>query len=196
MSSIFARSMGEDFARLHPQLQDYFDQPGGVRGEGVFDEAGSRLRWLAPVWRVLARFGLLFPEYGTGVPFTVSILPLSRDRVATTRRLQFVTGSRQISDETHFVGGRLVDVHARGRILVRMLPRVLDDGSLTMTAEATRLRVASVLLKVPTVPLTLTQRWDQASGSFRIDVRLRLPLLGEVFAYRGSFRLTQGEPTA
>lgn len=188
-ASIFRRALGDDFARLHPQLQHYFDPPDGVTGEGIFDEAGSRLRWLSPVWRMLARFGLLFPEYGTGVPFTVRMVPLASDRVATTRSLRFATGAREVSDETHLVAGRLIDVHARGRILVHMLPRVLDDGSLVMTAAATRLRVASVLLRVPTVPITLTQRWDEARQQFRIDVSLRLPLLGEVFGYRGSFPL-------
>lgn len=187
-ASIFRRALGGDFARLHPQLQHYFGQPDGVRGEGVFDEAGSRLRWLAPAWWLLARFGLLFPDYGRGVPFSVSIVPLSADRVATRRTLRFPGGERVVSDETHFVRGRLVDVHAHGRILVHMLPRVLDDGSLAMTAESTRLRVASVLLRVPTVPLTLSQRWDQEREVFRIAVSLRLPMLGEVFGYRGSFR--------
>ncbi|MEX1078096.1 MAG: DUF4166 domain-containing protein [Homoserinimonas sp.] len=189
-ASIFRLALGDDFERMHPQLQRYFDQPGGVRGSGVFDEAGSRLRWLAPVWRMLAGFGLLFPEYGTGVPFTVSIVPLSPGRVATSRRLQFPGAQRVMSDETHLVAGRLVDVHAGGRILVRMLPRVLEDGSLVMTAGATRLRVASVLLPVPTVPLSVSQRWDEARESFSIEVRLRLPLLGELFGYRGSFRVT------
>lgn len=189
-ASIFRRALGDDFSRLHPQLQRYFDPPGGgVRGEGVFEEAGSRLRWLAPGWRVLAGFGLLFPEYGTGVPFTVSLVPLSPGRVATTRRLQFPDVPRVITDETHLVAGRLIDVHARGRILVHMVPRVLGDGSLRMTAAATRLRVASALIPMPTVPITLVQRWDDARQLFVIEVRLRLPLLGEVFGYRGTFRL-------
>lgn len=189
-ASIFRRALGDDFARLHPQLQRYFDPPDGARGEGVFDEAGSRLRWLVPMWRMLARFGLLFPDYGTNVPFTVRMVPLSPGRVATTRRLQFPAGEREVADETHLVSGRLVDVHARGRLLVHMHPEVLDDGSLAMTARQTRLRVASVLVWVPAVPVTLTQRWDETGQCFHIDVRVRMPLLGEVFGYRGSFRLT------
>ena len=192
-ASIFRRALGDDFDRLHPELQHYFDPPDEVSGEGIFDEAGSRLRWLSPVWRMLAGLGLLFPEHGTGVPFSVSIVPLSPGRVATTRTLQFPDVQRVISDETHLVAGRLIDVHARGRILVHMVPDVLGDGSLVMTAAATRLRVASVLLRVPTVPITLTQRWDDERQAFRIAVSLRLPVLGEVFGYRGSFRLTYPE---
>lgn len=188
-ASIFRRALGDDFERMHPQLQRYFDQPGGVHGSGVFDETGSRFRRLLPVWRMLAGFGLLFPEYGTDVPFTVSITPISPHRIATSRRLQFASGERVMSDETHLVAGRLIDVHAGGRVLVRMLPRVLEDGSLAMAAGATRLRVASVLLPVPTVPLSVSQRWDEARESFCIDVRLRLPLLGEIFGYRGHFRV-------
>ncbi len=185
--TIFQRALGEDFTRLHPQLQRHFGSP-SVSAEGVFAEVGARQHWLRPMWRMLARAGLLLPEHGTAVPFTVSIDPISPDRVATVRRIRFPGAERIMADETHLVRGRLVDVHARGRILVRMLPRVLEDGSLRMSASATRLRVASVLWWVPTVPITVMQGWDEREQTHRIDVSVRVPLLGEVFGYRGTFR--------
>jgi hypothetical protein len=188
--SIYRRALGDQFERMHPQLQRFFGQPGGVHATGVFDEVGSRVRWLKPLWRMLASFGLLLPEYGRGVPFGVSIVPLSTGLVATTRTLLFPAGVRELSDETHLVAGRLIDVHAGGRVLVHMRAFVPPDGSLRLVAGATRLRVASVLIRMPTVPVTLSQRWDEAGQQFHITVQVRLPLLGEVFGYRGTFRLS------
>lgn len=185
--SLYRDALGDDFELLHPQLRRFFGSA-PVRAEGVFDEVGVHHRWLVPVFRALARVGLLFADHDTGVPFRVSIEQLSAHRLATERRIRFPRGERVMADETHLVGGRIVDVHAGGRILVRMEPRVLDGGSLRMVATATRLRVASVLLWVPTVPITVTQRWDDTERSQHIDASVRLPLLGEVFGYRGTFR--------
>ena len=52
---IYEQAMGAGFARLQPELQDYFSlAPGsgtyGV-GEGVFDVVGCRQQWLRPLLR-------------------------------------------------------------------------------------------------------------------------------------------------
>ena len=62
---IYERALGSDFARLQPELQEYFSlAPGsghyGV-GEGVFDVVGCRQQWLRPLLRLTSRRGGVLP---------------------------------------------------------------------------------------------------------------------------------------
>lgn len=184
--SIYERALGADFARLHPQLRRFFGTH-TVSASGTFAEAGSRLAWLRPVLRVTARFGLLFPEFGRQVPFTIEVSPVSDAAVATVRHLRFSTGIRTMADRTTLVAGRLVDVHARGRLLVEMSARATDGGDLELRSGRARLRLGRALIPVPAPAVLLTQTYDDARAEFTIDVSMRMPVLGEVFAYRGRF---------
>ena len=186
--TIFERGIGHDFVRLHPRLQSYFGHTGPIRAEGVFDEAGSRIRIGTPVLWVMSKLGLLFPEYGRGVPFTITITPQGPNAVTTVRRLRFPGRVRIMSDRTVWMAGRLVDVHARGLIRVSMRSEVNDDGSLTLAADQARLCLGRSVFRLPPVPVILNQSWDEDEQLYRIDVSIGMPLIGEVFAYRGAFR--------
>lgn len=187
--TIYERALGADFALLRPELQRFFATH-TVAATGTFTEAGSRLVWLRPLLRISARFGLLFPEFGRRVPFTIEVSPISDAAVATVRRLRFSTGIRTMADRTTLVAGRLVDVHARGRLLVEMSAHATPDGWLQLRSGRARLRLGGALIPVPAPAVLLTQTYDDARGDFTIDVSMRMPVLGEVFAYRGRFVTT------
>lgn len=184
--SIYARALGADFARLHPELQRFFSTD-TVTASGTFAEAGSRLALMRPLLGITARFGLLFPEFGREVPFTIEVSPVSDAAVATVRRLRFATGIRTMADRTTLVAGRLVDVHARGRLLVEMTVTATPEGALRARSGRARLRLGRALIPVPAPAVQLTQTYDEARAEFTIDVSMRVPGVGEVFAYRGRF---------
>ena len=187
--AIFRRALGDDFARLSPQLQEYFGAVGPVEAVGVFDEVGPRQPWLQPLWRFLERHGMLFAEYGTDVPFEVSLLPVSRNTISTLRRIHFDRNvERVVADTTREYDGRLIDAHARGRLLVEMVPRVLD-GDFTLRSGRARLKLGAFTIPVPSPAVRLRQSYDERRARYTIDLSVRVPLLGEVFGYRGTFTL-------
>lgn len=189
--AIFRRALGADFARLHPQLQVYFGSVGPVEASGTFFEAGSRLRWLRPLWEALAKRGMLFAEYGRDVPFTVSLLPVSENTVSTLRRIRFNHRTeRVVADTTRYSRGRLVDAHARGRLLVEMRPSVDEHGAFTLRSGRARLKLGRFAVPVPSPRVVLRQGYDDRRAAFTIDVSVRVPLVGEVFGYRGIFTLS------
>lgn len=214
--SVYEQVLGAEVASLHPQLRRYFGRvPAGFvgRGEGVYAWAGPRHRALWPAFAWLAWRQVLFPERGREVPFTVLNTPAGGGGLAGRREFAFPRVTRVMVDtmsaEPDSDGTmRLVDRLGRRRGLeVELALRVHDGGLrmrstrlwLRMRLPAPRARVAAPVrvapVRVVRVPLprlvtmTLDERaHPHGDGRQCVDVRLRAPLLGDVFRYVGEFR--------
>jgi hypothetical protein len=192
IESVYQRVLGDEFASLAPELRAYFAAPpeGSVgRGHGVFETAGSRYRWLSPVFAVLARHRILFPELGRDVPFTVTNIPGPGDGLSSRREFHFPGGDRVMQDTMHVIDGRLHDfLGRRGGLEVRLGVTVGPNGGLRMLSDGVWLHLAGLRLPLPALlaaRVVLDESW--VDGRQRVDVRMRHPLLGEVFRYAGTF---------
>ncbi|QEE62275.1 DUF4166 domain-containing protein [Salinibacterium sp. dk2585] len=185
-ASVYARALGERFGMLHPELQRWFGSTAAVRASGIFDEAGSRHRWLRPVLGVTAKFGILMSEHGRHVPFEVEMAPVGASTIATRRVLHFARTDRILSDTTRVARGRLIDSFAGGRLQVEMVPDVAEGALIVHSARA-RLMLGRYPLPVPTPRVRLRHAWDADAAQHTIDVAVTVPVLGEVFGYRGHF---------
>ena len=208
--SVYERALGERFAGLDPQLRAYFGriaQGCAGAGQGVFHEAGLRAGWLRPVFVVLGRWHIAFAERGTDVPFTVRNVPTPDGALTARRAFQFAGATREMRDTMRVVGDRIVDsIGPRGRFEVEF---ELDavEGGLTMESRRIAVRLGRLRLSVPPiVKIRLWERvWSEGSRRFvsslrsslndrgaaahtqHVDVRITVPLLGEVYGYRGTF---------
>ena len=184
--SVYQRVLGSALSSLRPELRGYFTTTSVGIGEGVFSVAGSRYRILRPLLAFLAWRGVLFPEYATDVPFSITNTPLPDGSLHAVRTFNFPGRSRPLVDTMRVIDGRLHDyLGKRGGLEVRMLVE-LSDGDLRMSSE--RLWLHLLGLRIPLPPLasvTVDESWT-ADGQ-HVDVRLRMPLLGEWFRYAGSF---------
>jgi hypothetical protein len=109
---VYQRVLGEDFASLNKQLQSYFGALplGSVgTGRGTYDVAGSRLRVLRPLFAVMAKRHVLFPELEDDVPFVVTNTPGSDGRLSASRSFEFRRQTRVMEDTMSVVNGQLVD---------------------------------------------------------------------------------------
>lgn len=190
-TSVYQRVLGAQFDELAPQLREYLALPGDGQvgfGTGTFEVAGSRKRWLRPVFAVLARQRLVFPEFGRNVPFTITTVPGPGDGLSAGREFQFPGRVRQIEDTLHVIDGQLHDFVGRGRSLeVRLRVRVVDGG-LSMISDAAWLHLGPLRVPVPAIfgaKIVLSQRWT--GDAHRIEVHLSNPLLGDIFEYAGHF---------
>jgi hypothetical protein len=185
-ASVYARALGERFGALHPELRRWFGSTGTVRASGTFEQAGSPIPLLRPVLAVTARFGMLFPEHGSGVAFDATMQPSGASSLATRRVLHFPSGDRVLADTTRVARGRLIDAHARGLLQVEMIPDVAAGALVAHSARA-RLMVGRYPLPVPSPRVELRHAWDDVRERHTIDVSVRLPILGEIFGYHGHF---------
>lgn len=208
---IYEQAMGAGFARLQPELQDYFSlAPGSGRygvGEGVFDVVGCRQRWLRPLLRLTAGEQAFFPEYGERVPFRIEnhahLDPFGRSSLTARREIFFPDCTRVFQDTTSVSssapagsGGpaRLVDYVGRYRRLVTDLNlSATTEGRLRGVSEASRLFLGPLRLPLPAsldAKAYAEQWWDPADGDHgrhRIQVKVIQPQVGLVLVYAGSF---------
>lgn len=187
--SVYQRALGARFAELDPGLLTYFSLPPaghvGV-GEGVYEVAGSRHRWLRPVFAYLGRRQVLFPERGHDIRFRVVNRPLDDGTLAAERLFVFPKRDRVLVDRIDVAGGVLRDrLGRRGGLEVELVPDVVAGG-LRMSSRRQWVRLRRLRVRIPAVVrVTLDERAE--GGRQRVDVRLTAPVLGEVFRYAGTF---------
>jgi len=190
--SVYQRVLGDEFESLAPELRAYFSAPPADsvgRGFGVFEVAGSRQRWLAPLFAVLAWRRILFPELARDVPFTVTNIPGPGEGLSSRREFHFPGRERVMQDTMHVVDGRLHDfLGRRGGLEVRLAVTVSANGSLRMLSDRAWLHLRGLRLPLTALlsaRVVLDESW--VDGHQRVDVRMLHPLLGEIFRYAGTF---------
>ncbi|MEQ1736770.1 MAG: DUF4166 domain-containing protein [Rhodoglobus sp.] len=195
MPSVYERVLGDRFEQLDPRLRAYLGSPGSGavgRGEGVYEVAGSRHRWLWPGLAWLAWRRVLFPEYGHGIPFTV-VNTHGVDTLSARREFAFPRRTRVMEDRMSVVDGALHDrLGRRGGLEVEFALEVVDGG-LQMRSRRQWLHLGLVRFRMPgLVRVALAE--TAVNGAQRVDVRMTAPLLGEVFRYAGSFSYVVSSP--
>ena len=197
--SVYRVLLGDRVDLLQPQLSNYVD--GAVRGDagvgrGAYEFAGPSKRWLAPLFTLATRTNALFGERGSNVGLTVVNVPHSdrRGRVclSSTRSFAFPGVTRTMED-TMLAGrdGLLHDFLGRRRFLeVSLRLGLSSQGWLRMRSVGTWVWIGRLRVPLPRIfsaRVDLTERWDSATASQKVDVTLTHPVLGRVFEYRGSF---------
>ncbi|TQJ30549.1 DUF4166 domain-containing protein [Microbacterium sp. SLBN-146] len=188
-TSVYERVLGPRFGDLDPRLTDYFGAlPPGTEGvgHGTFAAAGLRRRGLWPVFAVLARLHILFPEYERDVAFTVVNTGDAQGALRGIRSFHLRDRTRTMQDMMAARGDRIVDRIGRGGLLEATFRLDVEDGGLRMTSEHLALRIGRLRFPLPRfATVTVDEAWRDSRQ--HVDVRVRMPLLGDVFAYAGSF---------
>jgi hypothetical protein len=185
--SVYERVLGDNIDRLAPELRAYFSGTRGVGvGSGVFEVAGSRLRFLRPLLAYLAWRRILFPEYARDVPFEITNTPTPDGGLDAVRMFHFPRRDRPLEDTMRVVDGRLHDfLGTRRRFEVRLALTIVD-GLLEMRSDRQWLHLLGARMRLPSfATVTVSESW--LDGRQHVDVRLRSPILGEWFRYAGSF---------
>lgn len=191
-TSVYEQVLGARFRELDPALKAYFGPlPPGTEGvcHGTFTVAGLRRPALRPVFALLARLGILFPEYERDVAFTVVNVADPQGALRGIRSFHLRDRTRVLRDSMTASGDRIVDRIGIGGLLEATFALDVEAGGVRMTSE--RLAVHIGRLRVP-LPRFATVTIDEAwrDGRQHVDVRMRMPLLGDVFGYTGSFTYT------
>ncbi|MHA7262530.1 DUF4166 domain-containing protein [Arthrobacter sp. TMN-37] len=196
MRSIYQEVLGRDFDRLQPELREYFGLHAGSGlagvGTGVFDVAGCPAWFARPAFRLTALDNAFFPEYGTGVPFTIAnyphVDPFGRPALTARRVIRFSTADRVFEDTTALQDGRLTDyVGSRRRMATALACSVTPEGHMRMLSTRTRV-FAGIRLPLPDAlgaRAYMEQWWD--GQRFRIQTRVVHRQLGTLLVYAGAF---------
>lgn len=199
---MFARELGDDFARLHPMLRRRF----GVGLEAGYACIGrgtmTRIRrgpwWTVPFLQIGRLRNILVPDVGDDVPFTIENYPyrdrLGRETVTFVREYD-IRGRMRRFDATMIFSARrggIVDYLGTHQHLAVDLRLVVEaDGSLHLTTDAQRFYAGPLGFRFPMLfsgRADLRESFDDATGEFRIRLEVRNRVFGFLFGYEGAFR--------
>lgn len=194
MPSVYERVLGGRIEQLDPQLRRYFGAPasGAVgRGDGVYEVAGSRHRWLWPVLAWMAWRRVLFPEYGHSIPFTIVNTTNADGTLSARREFAFPRWTRIMEDTMSVVDGALHDrLGRRGGLEVEFALDIVEGG-LHMRSRRQWQHLGPMRFRMPgLVRVSLAETavgGRRGVDTQRVDVRMTAPVLGEVFRYAGAF---------
>jgi uncharacterized protein YqjF (DUF2071 family) len=173
-------------------------------GAGPVTLTGGMTVWrrhgfLGPVLRVLARFGLVFPETGDDVPTTLRITP-RLDRagrmVQEWQRTFSFPGADRRFDGVVAWDARLGQVAERlgpGGLIESPFELFVRPGGLRIEAKRLRLRIGRWGLTLPS-GLAATVVVDQSTEAsdpelIHVNVKIANRLTGQIFGYEGSMRI-------
>lgn len=191
--SVYQRVLGCDFDALTPVMRRYFGPiPVGHAGvgEGRYDLVGPRfprISRLVLTWT--ARHDLLFPEAGTEVPFVVENRPCPDGGLTAARFFAFPGVVRVMRDVMHVDGDTIVERLGRGGTLEVVLRASVRGGGMRLESTRLALRIRGWRLPLPRVARVVVDERDDTDepGCQRVDVRVAVALVGEVFRYTGGF---------
>lgn len=204
MNSIFRRTMGDDFDRLHPQLRRRFsvglDSGEACVGRGVMERIWHGRSYVKPFLALGATRNILVPRAGRQVPFTIENIPYAdafgRETVTFVRTFELADRPRRF-DATMIHSperGCVVDYLGTHQHLASDLhPTAEPDGSLLIRSGRHRFREGPVDVGVPELiggDAEVRESYDDAFGCFRISVRVTNRRFGPLFGYEGSFAAT------
>ncbi|QSF98967.1 DUF4166 domain-containing protein [Bacillus paralicheniformis] len=198
MVSMYERVI-EDFHLLHPKLKEryHLTQESAFRGKGVMTEISGGSYWIRLLFKAGTVFRCFFPERGRNIPFTIEnhIRLTKNDTPAAVWNRTFFFRDKQryfdavmIYDESR---GEIIDYFGHPPILISSLRfKAEADGSLSITSVrqwlplfSKKLPLAKCLYGISRV----NESYDEEKGCFTIDVHVKNPLFGTLFAYRGTF---------
>ncbi|MFD2672631.1 DUF4166 domain-containing protein [Marinicrinis sediminis] len=203
MRSIYEQALGEDFKKLHPNMQQRFgmNSTSGIAqvGTGTMDRIWVGHRVFRPFLALGTKRHTLFPDTGREVPFMIEnyayLDGFGRETVTWVRTFDFGRKQRRF-DATMIYSqqrGGIVDyLGTHQHLAVDIELSVNEKGGLHLVSTRQRWYEKWIGLSVPLL-LSGTaefQEWyDEETAHFRIKVKVSHPVFGPIFGYEGRFKL-------
>lgn len=201
-ASPYERALGERVAELHPKTAWYFrtipDGHVGV-GRGRFTTAGSRHRWLWPLFRIAETLGVAFAGWETDVPFRIENRTVD-GRALAVRHFELPGRTWVMPDVVELTSaGILRNEIGPHRTVVTTFDIDARDGAVVLSIRRAGLRLGPLRLTAPSFlqpTIGLVERWDEARERHHVNMTIDAPLLGRVYEYTGYFEYAIESETA
>ncbi|WP_213815948.1 DUF4166 domain-containing protein [Glaciihabitans sp. dw_435] len=202
MTSIFERALGEDFARLHPQLQKRFgvglDAGYACVGTGVMSRVRRGPWWTLPFLYLGKVRNILIPDTGENVPFTIENFPyrdpFGRETVTFVREYSVrATPSRFDATMVLHDGVVLDYLGTHQHLAVDLDLTVEPDGSLLLRSGEQRFYEGPLAFRFPMLfsgRATLREAYNDELGKYSINLEVHNRVFGFLFGYEGTFDCT------
>ncbi|CAN7169745.1 MULTISPECIES: DUF4166 domain-containing protein [unclassified Microbacterium] len=191
--SPYERALGDRISELHPKTAWYFrtipEGHVGV-GTGVFTTAGSRHRWLWPVFRIAESLGVAFAGWEHDVPFRIENRTVAGEALAV--RHFDLPGRTWVMPDIVSLGANRILRNEIGphRTVVTTFDIDVRDGAVVLTIRRVGMRFGRLRIAAPRFlrpRIGLVERWDEQRERHHVNMTIDAPLLGRVYEYTGFF---------
>jgi hypothetical protein len=201
MTSIYQKVLGEDFAKLHPKIQQRFgfDSTSGVAliGRGVMERVWHGRWYTLPFLAIGTWRNIMFPQRGRNVPFTIENYAyrdsFGRETVTWTRTYHFPHKEKRF-DATMIYSeqrGKIIDyLGTHQHLAVEIDMSGADNGGMRLRSGAQYFYEGKVGFRFPMLfsgVADVCEWYDDELGKYRIEVRVSNKVFGPLFGYRGVF---------
>ncbi|WP_066038870.1 DUF4166 domain-containing protein [Herbiconiux solani] len=199
MTSIFQRAMGEEFGRLHPQLQRRFgvglDAGYACIGRGTMSRIRRGPWWTVPFLQIGRLRNILVADVGQDVPFVIENYPYrdpyGRETVTFVRTYSVRRRPSRFDATMILDGAKVLDyLGTHQHLAVDLELEAAGDGSLLLRSGAQRFYEGPVAFRFPLLfsgRATLRESFDDEAGVFRISMEVHNRVFGFLFGYEGTF---------
>ena len=200
MPSIYQQTLGSDFTKLHPRVQERFaltsESGRHMIGRGVMDRVYRGGFYTLPFLYVGTWRRIMFPETAANVPFTIENYAyrdsFGRETVTWLRTFQTRRVRRFDAYMIHSAArGRIVDyLGTHQHLAVDIDLSVAPNGGLRLRSGAQRFYEGPLAFRFPMAlsgVADVCEWFDDAIGQYRIDVRVSNSRFGTLFGYHGRF---------
>lgn len=198
---IVRRALGNDFAHLHPRLQERhsFSSTDGLYsvGTGVLDKVWHGSKIFVPFLHLGSMRHIMFAQSGTQIPFEIRCFAyqdsFGRETVSLVRMFHFEPPRRFDEYVVEVPQSSTIILYAgtHQHLAVELNFSVSSIGGLLVRSGRQRVRFLGISWRFPLVLSGVAEvhEWyDEASKSFHIDGLIRNRLFGKVFGFAGSFQ--------
>jgi hypothetical protein len=202
VKSIYQKTLGSDFERLHPKMQERFgfsslDNVACI-GRGIMDEIWHGRFYTLPFLYIGTWRRIMFPERGQDIPFTIEnyafVDDFGRETVTWIRRFHTKTPRRfdayMIYSEWR---KRIVDYLGTHEHLAVDIDLSVDkNGGLRLRSGAQRFYEGPLTFSFPLLFSGIAEAcewYDDAVQKYRIEVNVHNRTWGRLFGYRGLFEV-------
>ncbi|MBN6886576.1 uncharacterized protein DUF4166 [Cytobacillus horneckiae] len=193
--SIYKSALGEDFKHLHPMLQkrySFIQQTFIAKGKMRKIIHGAS--WLKPLLYLGIRRKLLFPEQGVDIPFQITNRSINTGNDIYWERIFYFHGKARYFNATmslNDASGIVQDYLGDPAVIYSDLHfYVMDDGSLLISSGKQRLVLGKLEIPMPRWfqgIAEVREKYIEESKQFHINVHVKNPIIGLIFAYEGEF---------
>lgn len=197
--TIYQTLLGDDFARLHPMLQQRYalqvNEP--FFAQGVMYQIKSGAKWLRPFYTVAANTRFLFPESGEQIPFTISntchALPNGELEVLWERTFYFPHKTRHFDARMTIDSTQTIvrDYLGKPALFYSDLHfAVTKEGTLVIRSGKQRFVLSKLECPIPKLLegcVIVEEGYDESKNVFTIHVSIHNPLIGRLMMYAGEF---------
>ena len=200
MKSIYEEVMGEEFAKLHPRIQERFgfssaDNKAAI-GRGVMERLWHGPFYTYPFLLIGTFRKIMFPEQGSNVPFTIENYAyrdsLGRETVTWVRTFR---AKRTRTFSAYMILGRkravIVDyLGTHQHLAVDLHLSVAENGGMKIRSGEQRFYEGFLGFKFPMAfsgVAEVCEWFDDKRGQYGISVVVSNRLWGKLFGYTGYF---------